>query len=133
MNQLFIYLDRKILMAATDKLQETHFIKFEKLDQERVRYMRVAENFSGLPPPNGVYEWSPLLESTGQTVTYWKLRLHLLRSKSYTSDRLLHLQHNLKIEDRGYQDLKYVNNQIKQAWKDLRMVQSNAKNIETHI
>ena len=81
--------------------------------------MQAAENFAGLPPPNGVYEWSPMLESTGQTVTYWKLRLHLLRSKTYSSDRLLRLQLTLSIEDRWLQELVYVDAQINQAWKDL--------------
>jgi len=89
--------------------------------------MWAAENFAGPPPPNGLYEWSPLLEITGQTVIYWKLSLHLLRSKSYISDRLLRLKHTLAIDDRGSQDLKYVDDHLKQAWKDLRIVYSNAK------
>lgn len=30
---------------------------FDKLDKERISYIRAAENFAGLSPPNGVYEY----------------------------------------------------------------------------
>ena len=63
-------ISQKILTAATEQLQEKHFTKFDKVEQERVRYMCAVEFVSGLPPHNGVYERSPLLKSTGQTVTY---------------------------------------------------------------
>ena len=101
---------------------------------ERVRYMRAAETFAGAPPPNGVYEWSPLLESTGQKITYWKLRLHLLRSNTHTSDRLLKLARTLLVEDNGAQNLQYVEVQLKLAWQDLRKVQrSAADHRNTHL
>ena len=32
-----------------------------------------AEKFAYIPPSNGIYEWSPLLEKTGRTITYWKV------------------------------------------------------------
>lgn len=41
----------KMLTAPTEVLQEKHFTKFDKLDQERVEYMCAAKNVYGLPPP----------------------------------------------------------------------------------
>ena len=70
--------------------------------------MRSAENFAGLSPPNGVYEWSPLLEKSGRTATYWKLRLNLVRSKTYTSDRIKRLLPYITIEDSGRQEVDYI-------------------------
>ena len=78
-------------------------------------------------PQWGVQMPPPLLEQTGQTVTYWKLRLHLYRAKTYTSDRLSRLQRSLNIEDEGTQELAQVEIQLQTAWKDLRLVQSNAR------
>jgi len=89
--------------------------------------MCAAENHAVYPLFNGVYEWYPLLECTGQTVIYWKLRFHLYRSKTYTSDRLLRLQRTLVIDDKGTHDLKYVDDSLKQAWKEPRLVQSNTR------
>ena len=74
--------------AKYDTARDKYFGKFDELDQERIRHMRAAENFAGLPTTNGIHEWSPLLENTGRAVTYWKLRLNLPRDKTYTSDRL---------------------------------------------
>ena len=88
--------------------------------------MRSAENFSGLPPPNGIYEWSPLLEKTGRTVTYWKLRLNLVRSKAYTSDRLQGLLPFITMEDSGSNEVEYVREQLTKAWQGIRTVQKNA-------
>ena len=78
----------RMIAASSESVTDKYFDKFDKLDQERIRYMRSAENFAGLPPPNGVYEWSPLLEKSGRTVTYWKLRLNLVRTQTHTSDRI---------------------------------------------
>ena len=78
--------------------------------------MRAAENFAGSPPPNGAYEWSPLLERTGQAITYWKLRLHLYRSDTHTSNRLKKLGNNRLVEDTGERNLQYVEVQLKCAW-----------------
>jgi len=128
------YWAQKVLQAHTEEIANKYFKKFDKLDMERVRYMRAAETFAGAPPPNGVYEWSPLLESTGQKITYWKLRLHLLRSNTHTSDRLLKLARTLLVEDNGAQNLQYVEVQLKLAWQDLRKVQrSAADHRNTHI
>ena len=45
---------------CTAGTQQTHkreiFFEFDALDMEQVRYIRVVENFSGAPPPNGAYE-----------------------------------------------------------------------------
>jgi len=115
-------------------LKKNTFLKFDKLDQERIRYIRATESFAGSPPPNGVYAWSPLLEQTGQVVTYWKLTLHLHRSKTYISDRLTRLQLALSIEDSGIQDLEYVEEQVKKAWRNLRLVQKKARqHKESHM
>ena len=51
--------------APTAATKDKYFENFDKLDQERICYMRAAENFAGLPPANGVYEWSPSLEKSG--------------------------------------------------------------------
>ena len=78
------------------------------------------------PPPNGAYEWSPLLKTTGQAITYWKLRLQLHRSNIYTSDRLKRLARKLSVEDTGANFLQYVEIQLRCDWQALRKVQTSA-------
>ena len=58
----------------------TLFTTLDKLDQERVQYMSSAENYAGHPPSNGIYAWSPMLEKSGRTVTYWKIHRSLMYS-----------------------------------------------------
>lgn len=70
-----------------------------------------------------IYEWSPLLETSGSVVTYWKLSLHLYRSQ-HTSARLEPLQVRFLIEDSGVQELEYVESQLMGAWNVLRLVQN---------
>ena len=53
-------------------------IEFNKLDDEKNRYARAAENHCNWSPPQGAYAWSPKLEKAGQTITYWKSRLSRL-------------------------------------------------------
>ena len=89
--------------------------------------MTAAENYAGKPPPNGIYEWSPLLELSGQTVTYRKFRLNLLRSKIHSSNRLMRMQTSLVVEDTGAMEVDYVESSLKTAWKALRLVQANAR------
>lgn len=99
------------------------FNKFDKLNQERIRYMRAAENFAGLSPPNGMYEWSTFLEKAGITVTYWKLWLNLLRSRVRTSIRLERLCLSITMDDLGHHDVEYVTLQLKATSRGLRLVQ----------
>ena len=89
--------------------------------------MTSAENYSGRPPSNGVYEWSPSLEKTGRTITYWKLRLSLLRTPRGVSPKLMRMRRALRIIDRGGQDKRYVKEQLSLAWKALRKVQRQSK------
>ena len=58
-----------------------------------------ADNFSGITPPNGIYEWSPLLEKAGWSITYWKLRLSLLQVGNPNSAWLEQFQTGLDVED----------------------------------
>ena len=51
------------VLTASDKSIMIFLI--DNLDQERIQYMREAENYDGYPPPQWVYEWLPLLERTG--------------------------------------------------------------------
>ena len=54
----------------------TLFYTFDNLDKERNRYMIATENYAARPKPTGIYEWSPRLERSGHTVTYWNLHLN---------------------------------------------------------
>ena len=66
--------------------------------------MRSVKNFSGLPPPNGVYKYPMLLEQSARTITNWKLCLNILRLGSTNSDRSKRPQLELNIEDDGTLD-----------------------------
>ena len=46
------------------------FTKLDNLDKERVKYMVVYENYVRRTLPNGIYEWSILLKTTGRTIAY---------------------------------------------------------------
>ena len=123
-----------VLQAPNAGIQEKYFSKFDALDQGRVRYMHAAEKFAGSPPPNGVYEWSPLLESAGRAITYWKLRLHLFRSNIHISDRLQSLLAGSSIEDSMMRDVQYIKDNLSKAWQTLRSVQIKAvQTREAHI
>ena len=89
--------------------------------------MHAAEKYAGQPQPNGIYEWSALLESSGRRVTYWKLRLNLRRADIHDSQRLQRFQHELAIMDTGVNDKLYIQNNLSQAWQALRKVQQQAK------
>ena len=56
------------------------FVKMDNLDKERVQYMISAENYAGCLPSNGMYVWSLMLDKSGRTVTYWKIRLSPMQS-----------------------------------------------------
>jgi len=68
------------------------FVNLDRLDRERVNYVISAEKFAGRPPSNGAYEWSPSLEKTGRTITYWKLRLSLLQTPQDEPSRLRRME-----------------------------------------
>ena len=51
-------------MAKTLEMTK-YFDKFDALDKKRVSYMHYVEKYAGNSPPNGVYEWPPLLEKHG--------------------------------------------------------------------
>lgn len=55
-----------------------NYTKLNNLNKEIVNYMVLAEKYAGHLPPNGIYEYSLLLETTGYTITYWKLVLSSL-------------------------------------------------------
>lgn len=123
-----------MLTAPIKVITNKYFRKFDNLDKERIWYMRAAENFAGSPPPNGVYEWSPLLEQTVRAITYWKLRLQLFCSNTHTSDRLHRLVRKLSVDDSGLRDIQYVEGKLKCAWQAPRRVQKLAvKNRESRI
>jgi len=129
-----VKLAQATVAAPTEAIQDKYFDRLDRLDQERICYMRAAENYAGLPPANGAYEWSPSLEKAGQTITYWKLRLNLIRSKTYTSDRLLRLSKYITMEDEGSVQITYVQLQLKKAWAGLRQIQRQSIKIrESHM
>lgn len=99
---------RQTFEASNESIKDKYFTNFDRLDQERIRYMRAAANFAGLSLLNGVYKWSSSLEKVGKTLTYWKLLLNLLRSRTYTSDRLEWLQLSISMDDSGLYDFEYV-------------------------
>ena len=43
---------------------------FNKLDNEKCRYMEAAHSQCNWSPPQGAYAWSPCLERARQTITY---------------------------------------------------------------
>ena len=86
------------------------------------------------PPPQGVYEWSPLLEKVGRTVTYWKLRLDNYRLGGVPSTRLQRLHIQLQIETSGQLDSDLIIQHLETAWKNLRQVQRHAAvHRDTHM
>ena len=95
--------------------------------------MTSAENYSGRPPSNGIYEWSPSLEKTGRIITYWKLRLSLLWTPSGVSPKLMRIRRALKITDEGGTDKQYVKEQLSLEWNALTHVQRQAKIRESPI
>ena len=129
-----VKLAQATVAAPTEAIKDKYFNQLDRLDQERICYMRAAENYAGLPPANGAYEWSPSLEKAGQTITYWKLRLNLIRSKTYTSDRLKRLYKSITMEDEGSVQIIYVQLQLKKAWAGLRQIQRQSIKIrESHM
>ena len=103
------------------------FKKLDRLDEERVQYMQAAENHAGRPQPNGIYEWSPLLESSGQRVTYWKLILNMRRVDRRDSHRIQRMKLELEIMDTGVNYKLYIKNNLSQAWQALRKVEQQDK------
>ena len=56
-------LARRVITASSTPLQDKYFLKFDKLDQQRIWYMRAAENFAG----------SSLLMVSMNGHLYWRL------------------------------------------------------------
>ena len=88
-----IYAEHNCLKRAqelTTKLTKTTheneltqlFQQFDRMDMKRVSYMTEAEKYSRHPKPSGIYEWSPTVEHTSRTVTYWKLIKNLRQEDS---------------------------------------------------
>ena len=132
-----LYQSHRILERAEDIVQmiqqatdgatvKKAFGKLDKLDAERVHYMISAENFAGKPPPNGIYAWSPSLEKTGRTITYWKMRLYGQKGEAADPDRLDRLKATLHIHDTGSGERVYIKAQLSQAWQALRKVQKGS-------
>ena len=113
---------QNIQQAGDEAKVRIEFEKLDKLDAERVQYMISAENYAGKPPPNGIYAWSPSLEKTGCTITYWKMRLYGVHGGVTDLDRISRLKVDLQIHDTGVGDKVYIKMQLSKAWQDLRKV-----------
>ena len=104
-----------------EKLQ-TLFNTLDNIDAERIDYMEAAEKYAGRPPPNGIYEWSPSLEKSGRTVTYWKLRPSNSKANIPKSPRVRYLKTELNIEDTESDSQTYIQCKMEGARKELRTV-----------
>ena len=100
--------------------------KFDTMDREKTQYMLRAEKKSGLTVRTGIYEWSPFLEKSGRTYTYWKARYHLRRLKLPIPPSLQLIQQNLNITSTS-NSLQYIRYKYQLAKKELKKIQKEAK------
>ena len=83
--------------CTTIKKKKQLIEELNVLDKEKTRYMLAAEKKAGQKIPQGIYEWSPLLEIAGRTYTYWKSRLSLVLNKLQIPSYMEELQEDLNI------------------------------------
>ena len=50
------------------KKLKRRFEELDDIDMEIVEYMTSFENYAARPPPNGIHEWSLILEQTRKVI-----------------------------------------------------------------
>ena len=96
--------------------------------------MVAAERHAGKPPIKGIYEWSPMLEKVGQTITYWKLHLNQVQEGYMNPERIKMLKDKLNITDEVPKKKSAVIRKLKDSWKEIRKIQKGAaQHREKHL
>ena len=77
--------------------------------------MLSTERDAGRAPSNSIYEWSPTLDKTRRTITFWELRLVYNKGGGGREDwnRIQRMRSEISIEDTvspavGYIKVKYL-------------------------
>ena len=131
-----LYVEHKIyrrlndIVHAFSKAHQSEYppliTEFNKLDNEKYRYMVAAHNQCNWSPPQGAYAWYPRIEKAGQTITYWKSRLARLRipTPQPPFEASIRVRHSIIDDDTT--DITILKTKIQQAWTTLLEIQKNS-------